>query len=832
MKSHRRFSALCLTAALTAGMVIPASADSPVKVSVNGTDTAVPAYVNSDWRTMVPANIADSLGLTYSKSGNSITFTGNGNSKTYTVGTAVGDTAPQLVDGEIYVPFYDLAQTFGYTVSWDGSVASASAHKDQAIDLNSYLLAHTEKTNDTTRALPIDRTEVNEHPVVGYYNYTLETGRTIKLYVPEHAALRNYITVIAVPNGVTDTYAFLEKEGWIAQADQYGELLFVLEPANGVWGSPAQEADYLNTCIGETVGNTAFDTRSTSNGLVQSGRVNLSDGTSCSVFTGHSCNYYVGYGEGCAVLESWTSNNPMYVAAQAFIGGESVGTEVLNASAARTYNGINTGSYYPGLGDEAFSDVLEKMADDGAAPSADFITNADIPAPTLFVGYAKDDPSISYWIGVNDAVATSENGVYRQSLTSDAWQTSYANSNAKNWGAQYGISQVKVMAEETLSAAEIRDFLAGYTRYTNPFAYSNALGVRADYYETTKAARETVEKGTVLGSYTFQGYSGKEETVELRALESTRLTNVGGSPVSGTLYSCMFAFNDYNEDGTLDPRETIMYIPDSAKNAGTDGVPVVVVFPGNTQAAATFFDCSMWWSIANDEGCAVIIMGEYCASNAAGLTYGDEEDNANFSRSALLLMEDVVSKDAGITVDMTRVYGSGHSLGCRTIQTLTHNSEAPYYAAVGSTSFPNTEFTADDIMPSYLMIGQADISEPDKDMVLDPWVVTENSSASLWMMDCAKMNGVDFQFTPNDRESFLAACSEYDETGRYYTYTLNDENGAPLVQFTRTLAREHNCYPEEFRQIWDYVKHFSLAEDGTRYYSASAFEKDDAVAIS
>ena len=98
----------------------------------------------------------------------------------------------------------------------------------------------------------------------------------------------------------------MEEQGWIEQADQYGELLFVLEPANGTWGSVEAERDYLNICIGETVGNTAFDTRSTSNSLLQSGTVSLSDGTSCPVFTGHSCNYYVGYDEGCAVLESWS----------------------------------------------------------------------------------------------------------------------------------------------------------------------------------------------------------------------------------------------------------------------------------------------------------------------------------------------------------------------------------------------------------------------------------------------------------------------------------------------------------------------------------------------
>ena len=844
MKFHRQLLALSLSAALTAGMTITASAQGTVTVSVNGTKSNVSAFTNADWRTMVPAEIADSLGLSYTAQDSSVTFTGNGISQTYTAGVPVGDTTPAMVAGKLYVPFYHLAQTFGFEVSWDGAARNADAAAGKAdtdsvapIDLNAYLLDHTEKTNDTTRALPIDRTEVNEHPLTGYYGYTLSNGRTIKLYMPEHAALRSYITVIAIPNGVTDTYAFLEEQGWIEQADQYGELLFVLEPANGTWGSVEAERDYLNICIGETVGNTAFDTRSTSNSLLQSGTVSLSDGTSCPVFTGHSCNYYVGYDEGCAVLESWTSNNPMYVAAQALIAGKSAGSEVLDHSAARTYNGINTGSYYPGIDDTAFAEQLGKMAAEKASPSAQFIKNSDIPVPTLLAGYSEQDESVAYWKSVNDAVSTSEEGVYRQSLNSDAWQTAYANDIAKRWGAQYGISQVKVTQETSLSAAEVHDFMDGYTRYTNPFAYSNALGVRTDYYQTTKAAREAAENGKVLSSYAFEAVDGQEKTVELRALKSTRLTNPGGSAVSGTLYSCISAFHDYDGNGVMDPRETIMYIPDTAKKYGEDGAPVVVVFPGNTQAAATFFDCSMWWSIANDEGCAVIIIGEYCKNSAAGLTYGDESDNADFSRSALQLMDRVVSQDAGVKINMERVYGSGHSLGCRTVQTLTHNSEAGSYAAVGATSFPNAQFTADDRMPSYLLVGQADISEalPDpraNDLVKDPWTVTADSAIYNWVRGACQMNGLDFSFTPNDHNSFLSTCSEYVEAGRYYTYTWADEAQIPLVQFTRTLAREHNCYPEEFRLAWDFLEHYSLSEDGTRYYSPSAFEKDDAVAIS
>lgn len=73
------------------------------------------------------------------------------------------------------------------------------------------------------------------------------------------------------------------------------------------------------------------------------------------------------------------------------------------------------------------------------------------------------------------------------------------------------------------------------------------------------------------------------------------------------------------------------------------------------------------------------------------------------TRSALLLLDQVVSKQAGVQMDLTRVYGTGHSLGSRTVQTLTHNSEAYYFAAVASTSFNNTQFTADSMMPSYLL---------------------------------------------------------------------------------------------------------------------------------
>lgn len=99
---------------------------------------------------------------------------------------------------------------------------------------------------------------------------------------------------------------------------------------------------------------------------------------------------------------------------------------------------------------------------------------------------------------------------------------------------------------------------------------------------------------------------------------------------------------------------------------------------------------------------------------------------------------------------------------------------------MASTSFNNTQFTADSMMPSYLLAGQADIDS----LVAAPWLSGDNNSIHDWVTGAQKMNGLDVTFTPNDHASFLAACSSYDESGRYYTYTWADSNSIPLVQFT------------------------------------------------
>ena len=161
-------------------------------------------------------------------------------------------------------------------------------------------------------------------------------------------------------------------------------------------------------------------------------------------------------------------------------------------------------------------------------------------------------------------------------------------SEREKLGSRHALRHFQVqVSEDGMTASQIRDF-ADYTRYTNPLAYSNNLAYRLDYYKATEAARISAGKIGTSTAYSFRGHDGNEAMVELRALESTRVLLPAAAP-RAPFIPVFPLYGDYNDDGVLDPRESLVYVPDSAKNADPDGAPVVVVFPGSTQAASTLW---------------------------------------------------------------------------------------------------------------------------------------------------------------------------------------------------------------------------------------------------
>ncbi|MDD6212620.1 MAG: hypothetical protein PUB22_05695, partial [Clostridiales bacterium] len=273
---------------------------------------------------------------------------------------------------------------------------------------------------DAITELPIDYTQSAQVPLEGWYSKTLESGRTVKMYIPEYAACRAYFTVVAAPAGVKDIQVWAEKQGYTDLMEERGEILAVLE-ADKKWTDLETELAYVTEAMN----------------FVNSGK----NANGITLFTNYSTFYLIGYEGGAAPLEAWSAEHPILVDSQVFINGKSAGYQYLSEVGQKIYDGTNTGGYDPGIADlDEFEKVLAEHGYEGKA-----ITRSEVAVPTWFVNYSSFDYSVRYWKSANDCKVIPNgfllNRTYWQSKDSDAFQTEYANSCTEE---NHGISQVKM----------------------------------------------------------------------------------------------------------------------------------------------------------------------------------------------------------------------------------------------------------------------------------------------------------------------------------------------------------------------------------------------------
>ena len=136
----------------------------------------------------------------------------------------------------------------------------------------------------------------------------------------------------------------------------------------------------------------------------------------------------------------------------------------------------------------------------------------------------------------------------------------------------------------------------------------------------------------------------------------------------------------------------------------------------------------------------------------------------------------------------------------------------------------SADVSADKAIPNYLETGQSDLNTGLTSLVPD---LFNNDNLKNWANYMFTSNSLDKTINSYDKHEFL--------NSRYDVYSWNNKQGVAVVKWGQTLLRPHNCYPGEMPLLWDFVSHFSFKtnDDGsvTRYYSASAFAKDDAVIL-
>ncbi len=379
----------------------------------------------------------------------------------------------------------------------------------------------------------------------------------------------------------------------------------------------------------------------------------------------------------------------------------------------------------------------------------------EVPVPTAFI---HRDPQrisegLSYWKKVNDVAdhGTSDPGYL---MGAEVFAQS---EDSDAWATAYTgpISRVAVLETETDMldpelTHSLYDFLTGYVSYDNTTAYGNHLAPRKEYGEIR----------TML--------------------------------VEGEL------------------REFQVYVPGSPQERWPEGAPVVFIFAGNSQTDKVFFHNTLWWKVADREGCILVIPCETYSRSSTTVSHA--HSGAFYEKLAAYVTEHY-------RVDPTRFYATGQSAGSFAVQGfgITHPE---YFAAIASTSglsYPSdqggfgriskTEATFA-MIPSYCIIGEGDIEM----MTGTLWDGTENMLDG-WAAYYLKANGA----------GPLGDGSNLQTEGRFQTWSWNNGQGFPVFKVGRTRYRAHNCIPAEMRLLWDYMKHWSY-KDGVRYYDGIRVE--------
>ena len=311
-------------------------------------------------------------------------------------------------------------------------------------------------------------------------------------------------------------------------------------------------------------------------------------------------------------------------------------------------------------------------------------------------------------------------------------------------------------------------------------------------------AQQQAKAGEVVSTLQGVDYLGNEQTVEIFGQDCVEI------PGHGIVEVGVFSFHDDDGDGKNDPREYLVYVPQ-----GFDGqtLPVLYVYPGNTQTDGIFFDCTQWYQVADKEGIVLVFVNE-TYNNAVSITHKSHE----FFQTAMdqVLADDTDGKYYGVKLDFSRVYATGQSLGPMITQEFAR-SMPDFYAAVASTSGTMEMGFEDSFrsIPTFMMSGESDLA------FLVPDITCE--SLSEWANYFLTYNGLGT--TVGEKEYAFGADKATLINHRHNVYSWENAQGIPVFQWGQTTLRSHNCYPAaRCPSLWDYLKSFSrIPETGGDY---------------
>lgn len=264
-------------------------------------------------------------------------------------------------------------------------------------------------------------------------------------------------------------------------------------------------------------------------------------------------------------------------------------------------------------------------------------------------------------------------------------------------------------------------------------------------------------------------------------------------------------------------RQYLEYVPKAFRGKGK--LPLVLAIHGASESIRNYFEESLWYKKADQEG-FIVIMPEVTPTPLPAMLHQGvakayrclwQTLNPDTRYTDLIYLEDLLDRvQRDLPVDENRMYMTGHSMGCMMTTYVGSTSLSHRFAALGATSGPLmfTEKTGTQKIPAFLTMGQYDlwpyeltVDAPLAEMV-DFWLVRDGLAAR-----------------ENVRQVRTSGASMQYVEGRFHHYVWNSADGTPWVRYVWVEKKNHLNTPEENFMLWDqWFSRWKIDGNGNRIF--------------
>lgn len=276
-------------------------------------------------------------------------------------------------------------------------------------------------------------------------------------------------------------------------------------------------------------------------------------------------------------------------------------------------------------------------------------------------------------------------------------------------------------------------------------------------------------------------------------------------------------FYHFTDSNGID-REYLVYVPQAYQDSD-EPLPVVMSLHGQYDTMRSTFEAGLWYELADKNGFIVVVPeSTLVALDGAVKAYrarwqtGNPELRDTDVEYLDELLDRVISK---YSVDESRIYCTGHSMGIMLTNYMAGSPVSHRFAAIGGTS-SGLSISQDaggfQKIPFFLTMGEYDLWSTE---------LTETSVATAALDYWLVRDGVASE--ENVEEVRSSGAAETYQEGRFSHTKWEDEDGIPWIRFAVVDDKDHMNTPVENEMLWnEFFSKWQLAENGVRLYEGVA----------